>query len=358
MADPAGPSRDRTLLQRLGQSLRRIEILFAVACAVLIWIGALLGFFAPYAGGPEPGFGGRVGFTLETAAALWLPCGFAAGVLLLVALLRRLWRTALAVVPIVLLILLPELWSRAITAPPLAASARTTLRIAAVNLWEDNEDDPLMEASLRALDADVLVLPECTPWWQARLARWFTGDYPHRLLATPPERPGYSTKGLQVAVWSRVPPAGEAEVILLGGFNPQIRVPLRWNGRELALYGIHLRRPWPSRSYAGALHDRREILARLRAEPLPVVLAGDFNAVPRSSVVQRLRDLGLTLSSEAVLGHAPGTWPMRPDWVAPLRIAIDHVLHGPEFRAVGFRHAAPTRSDHGGVLAELVWRDP
>ena len=83
----------------------------------------------------------------------------------------------------------------------------------------------------------------------------------------------------------------------------------------------------------------------------------DCNASPRSPFLVRLRECGLTIAAEEVLGSAPVTWPMHPAARAPLRIAIDHVLHGPAFRAVGFRRGVATGSDHAPVLAELVCRE-
>jgi endonuclease/exonuclease/phosphatase (EEP) superfamily protein YafD len=132
-----------------------------------------------------------------------------------------------------------------------------------------------------------------------------------------------------------------------------------WHGRPFAFYGIHAWKPYPRGTWDRAWRDRQEILDWIRAERLPVVVAGDLNATPRSAFVRRLVDLGLTLASQEVLGHAPGTWPARPPaWLPPFRVAIDHVLHGPALSAVAFERGIATSSDHLPVFADLTWRDP
>lgn len=338
-------------------SIRKLETAAAWVGVAFAWCVGLLGLVGPRLGGPGPGLQGPVGFLSETIAALWFPGGVLAAVVAVAALLRRLWWPAAALAGLALVALGPELramaWSPAVHAP----GDGKVLRVATVNLDRHNHADPLMEGSLRRIDADVLVLPEFTPSWAARLEEWFADDYPHRWVAAAPDRPELSIQGLSIAVWSRLPPAGDHEVVNLDEVNSQIRVPLRWRGRTFALYGIHPWKPYPYGLYATAWRERRQLLDWIGNERLPAVVAGDFNATPRSAFLLRLRRLGLTNASEAVCGRAPATWPMRPGARAPLRIAIDHVMHSGELAAVGFRLGMATRSDHAPVLADLVWRD-
>jgi len=287
---------------------------------------------------------------------LWMPVVLLTVGAAVVALLRRHWWPAAALGPVALLTLVPELWVR--SKPPADHSQRDgALRVATVNLQGENLDDPLMEESLHQIDADVLVLLEFTTSWAERLEAWLPDDYPYRWLAAAPDRPGYDQQGLRIAIWSRLPAASDDEVLNLRGWNSQIRVPLVWRGRAFALYGIHPSKPYPYRLYAGAWRERQQLLDWIRSERLPTVVAGDFNASPRSAFLQRLRLLGLDNASESVCGRAPTTWPMHPDLLAPLRIAIDHLMHSEALIAVDFRRGMLTHSDHAPVYADLVWRN-
>jgi endonuclease/exonuclease/phosphatase (EEP) superfamily protein YafD len=332
---------------------RRPEIVAAWSIVTLAWLLALLGLFGPRLGGSDPGLEGPIGFVSETVAAMWVQGGVLTTMFAVVALVRRHRWPAVALAPIALFTLLPELCASSRPRDDQQREGRP-LRIATISLEEENKDDPLMEACLRDLDADVLVLLEVTKPWAARLEQWFSGDYPHRWLAAATGNP-HAREELQIAVLSRLPAAGDHEVVNLGKLNSQIRVPLRWHDRVFALYGIHPRKPFPYTVYARAWRDRKQLLDWLARERLPMIVAGDFNATPRSAFVQRLRLLGLANASEAVCGRAPVTWPMNPD-LAPFRVAIDHVMHSESFVPVAFRTGLPTNSVHSSVCAELVWR--
>ena len=337
--------------------MRRLEAALVWLAAVLAAGACALGLVGPHLG-KGPGLPGVVGFGIDAIAALWLPGGVLALACALVALRRRRkWPAAILGV-VALTIVGPDAWARVRIKDTLRASATPTLRIAAANLAEQNENDPFMLDALLDLDADVLVLPEYTHSWDRRLGAALRAHYAHFFLASPPpQQKNVNVDGFRLAVWSRLPPAGEPEVIQLADVVAQIRVPLRWQGRDFALYGIHPRKPFPLPFFRGAHRDRAQLLTWLAHERLPMVVAGDFNATPRGAFLTRLRGRGLANAAEAVLGTSPATWPMYPATLAPFRVAIDHVLHSEAFAAVGFRTGAATHSDHAAVVAELVWRD-
>jgi len=341
--------------RRAGRFLRRFEQAMAWIEALVALVAAVLGLLVPRLGGSDPGLPGPIGFASETVTAMWLQGGALSLLTAGAALCRRQRWPAAVLAATAAVILLPELssWARVVATAPRDAEV---LRIAEMNLAEQNLEDPGMPAALRDLDADVLVLTEYTPSWACRLEPHFTGAYPHRWVATPPERPGYNQDGLRVAVWSRLPGAGAVEPRYLGGTNAQLRVPLTWQGRTFALFAVHPWKPYGFRVFARSWRDRRELLDWIRAETLPLVVAGDCNATPRSAFLLRLRGHGLSLASEEVCGCAPVTWPMDPGSCPLLGVAIDHVLHGKEFQALSFRCGMRTRSDHAPVVAGLTWR--
>lgn len=343
---------------------RRLEQVSAWLVAMLAVIAAVLALLVPRFG-PSPGPGGWLGFAAEVVAAQWLPIGVLAAVAAIAAGLRRRRGPALVLGLVAALALVPVAVAVAFAPGSRVRAESPVLRVASVNLRGESFEDPrtvvasvaAMVDAVRELDADVLVLLEYTNLWAAQLEQSFAGDYAHRWLAAPPEREGFVTDGLRIAVWSRVPAAGAHEVLLCGGYNAAIRVPLRWRERDFRVYGIHPWKQWPYRLYRSALRDRQQLLDWMQGETLPMLLAGDFNASPRSAFVVRLRAVGLANSSEEVLGLAPPTWPMDRPELAPFRVAIDHVMHCGAFAAVGFGRGKPTCSDHALVLAELTWRE-
>jgi endonuclease/exonuclease/phosphatase (EEP) superfamily protein YafD len=150
------------------------------------------------------------------------------------------------------------------------------------------------------------------------------------------------------------------------------RVRMRWGGRQIAVYNVHLRsfspdRPWLSgslwslsdwrRSLAAFKHD---MLARgaeaealrtmLAAEPLPYIVVGDMNATPDQWSYARVAgSLGDAL--RAARGWA-GTFPDR----RPV-FQIDAVLTSPHWRVARATVAPPGLSDHRAVLVDLVLLD-
>lgn len=329
---------------------RKLEIAAAWLGAALAWCGALLALGGPHLGGNAPGLEGWPGFLIEVATAMWIHIGELSAITAVIALLRRLWWPATALGVVALVALVPEYWPR--SAP--SADGVPRLRVATVNLSADNADYTAMAASLRELDADVLVMPEFTTPWAMQLEQSFANDYPHRWLAAPDESSGFDVTGVRIAVWSRIPGAGDFEV--RKSYGCQARVTLRWGGRAFALFAIHPWPPYPRRQYDGVRHERQGLLDWIRGERLPTIVAGDCNAAPLSPFIRRLRECGLDLASETVLGSAPTTWPMNDATKTLLRIAIDHVLYGDAFTALGFRRGLQNGSDHAPVLAELAWR--
>jgi len=336
---------------------RKLELLLAWGAVVIALSATLFGFVGPHLGGSGPGLRGLLGYAAEIVAVAWLLGGLTAGIAALAAAARKLRAPALILGFVALAFLGPDLWARLGSPSSQRVTDTPVLRVAAVNLAAWNKRDRLMRKSLHELDADVLVLSEYTHFWSGRLESWFPDDYPYRVVVAPDPNPELALDGQRQSVWSRIEPSGPAEKLKFGSYSVQVRIPFSFEGRELTVYGIHTRIPYPQSAFNGAWLHRRKFLNWLRAEERPAILAGDFNSPIRSAYMQRVRDLGFTSASDAIHGRSLDTWPMHPWRPSLLHIAIDHILSSDELTATHYRAGPPTRSDHKPIVAEFVWRE-
>ena len=105
---------------------------------------------------------------------------------------------------------------------------------------------------------------------------------------------------------------------------------------------LHLHWPWPQ----GQPAQIEALLPRLERMEEPVVLAGDFNMVPWSDTLGRIRDAG----SLDMAGFVGSTFKL--DIGMPLQ--IDHVLMPRGSVFLGVRKRPDFGSDHNGVLSTFM----
>ena len=280
-------------------------------------------------------FFGRV-FTFH-AGLLLAPVAVAA------ALLRRRWLTltatvaaAAALAPTVIA-LLPH------GPPPPAGPA---VRVMAMNTKYTNHDGPDVVAQVRRFHPDVLTVEEFAAPVRGALDAALAGDFPYRCL-----RPG---GGLGLAVYSRLPFDRPPQVTDCG-VRRQIRVVVRVDGRPVAVYVVH---PLSPRTLARVLQNRlstADLADQLRREPLPAVVAGDFNFTADTPNAAALTAAGLT-DAFALAGHgrAP-TWPAKPRWAAWLPgVRIDHVYLSATLTCTRYQTAGYTGSDHLPIVVDVA----
>lgn len=211
--------------------------------------------------------------------------------------------------------------------------------VAAANVRFDNERSDDLVASLRELDADVLVLTELTP----ALAGALVGDRPH--VAADP-RPDSSGSG----VYSRIP-LGEVRTFDLVG-RPALQVELRASGGPVTLVAVHTLGP---RSDVDVLRrqlrELDDLRTSLRREGRHVVFAGDFNATSQHLGFRRLLDNGLRDAHRERGRGWVRTWPVGR-WHPPYA-ALDHVLVSGGIAVEDAGTAEIPGSDHRAVTARL-----
>ena len=199
--------------------------------------------------------------------------------------------------------------------------------------------------------------------------------------------PGWRENGTGVPVLVRDGAGVEVlsqEALVLGverdpDVSLALRTHLRWGGRELVLYNVHLRsfgavKPWEDstvslvrpRTWAPyldryrAVYARRgdetaEIAERIAAETVPVVVAGDLNSTADNWSYHALRTAGGVPRTDAFQRAGGWRWGRTYHAERPF-VRIDVVLADPALAVTSAQTAPVTFSDHRPVRVGLRWR--
>lgn len=226
---------------------------------------------------------------------------------------------------------------------PAGAQQAPRLRVVAANLLKSNPDVAEAGAVLRALDADVLVLVELRPDSLAVLRHsGALAELPFDTVDGPPE---------DVEVFSRLPLRDVEHVEAAAGL-PQPRAVVDVQGVAVRLRGAHPLPPVPGLEQAGRT-SMASLREEVRAERLPLVVAGDLNADRHYPLFDDLLGEGLRDAAEQRGRGLSRTWPQR----LPL-LELDHVLVrdglGARLAVLDQRDLALPGSDHRAVLADLA----
>ena len=164
------------------------------------------------------------------------------------------------------------------------------------------------------------------------------------------------------AVLSKYSVLAERNISLGGGWEAQ-RLVVEVGGRELAVYNIHLLLPLNLRpvestlgQLLGARYDERvrnaqirTLLRELGTEPLPYIVAGDFNLSEYSPIYSELAAVMKDSYREVSRGFGFS-------WHSALPfLRIDYVWHSPALVAVKSLRGERFASDHYPVISELAW---
>lgn len=228
------------------------------------------------------------------------------------------------------------------------------LRVLTYNVYVANRDVPGTVARIAAADADVVLLQEVTPGFEAVVREQLGDRYPHMAFHL-------SRIGNGPGVLSRVPWSSPAYVASTRGLNGWWRGRFEVGGRSLVLVDVHLHPTLVAglgpiaagREYQAAERARQaqvdELTAGLDAD-VPTALVGDFNAFGTSPTLARLGALGW---SDGLAGSPVADTPTFQ--YQGLGFQIDHVLIP---RQLVCRDAAVLdggTSDHDAVVVTLAW---
>jgi len=232
---------------------------------------------------------------------------------------------------IAFLLLTPIPWLTASEAAPEGVSGTDTITVASANVNFQNPDISSLMVWLTETNPDVVVLQEVTHQHAQQLQQ--LSDYPFHQV-----NPDNSPFG--IAVLSKLPFLGVTVNWNWRGSSlkiPTLEVITQWSNQPIRIIAFH---PMPPLS-AEHHHSRNKKLAELVEEnPLPTIIAGDFNATPWSSALTQLsykRATGLN-----------STWPFQY-----LGIPVDQVLVSNHWAVQNSQTGPDIDSDHLPTLTRL-----
>ncbi len=223
--------------------------------------------------------------------------------------------------------------------PAPAVPAEQSVRIMSSNLLASNSSHEALLQQVNTIDPEVIIFQEYTPQWHRILAGTLH-RYPYKLVHTIDSPFG-------IAAYSKSPFV-KAEVKSFTSL-PAVDITVKTLQRDLRIFGVH---PIPPMSVV-TFDARNAYLAALASESLgydgPMVVAGDFNAVPWSWHFKSLLSNGKLKSARDGHGLKP-TWPGN---FFPLWIPIDHILYNNKVALVDFDTGVNAGSDHKPIWAEI-----
>lgn len=234
-------------------------------------------------------------------------------------------------------------WARAAAAPPGAVP----LRLFDANVQYSNPSLASIAGEIRADHPDLVTLEEISDSnLGSLLASGAVSRYRWHYIV--PDHDG----GEGFGVWSDVPMTG-AETWWAAD-HPDVRAWLAPAGApRVRLYVIHTTAPRSAGSTSGWHHELAIIAETLRAEPHPLLVAGDFNATWDMYEFQGVLHAGLR---DAAVEAGKGwemTWSRQVRVIPPV-IRIDHILYSSGMTVTGYRTGLGRGSDHHPIEAQLA----
>lgn len=273
--------------------------------------------------------------------ALFVPylAGGTAVLLLIFAILRH--RTGAVLAGLALLLnLIPLVGYLPLARTAAAASQPVDLRLMVYNIYYPNNDLDAIRAEVDAHDPDVIFLMEYSFAIQAQIEADFA-DYPYRLIEP-------SRKSSGMVLFSRVPLMASTVYRFDDTRIPILEVSFDVAGEAVTLVGAH---PWPPIDRWAALHALQVADIQRVAEQVegPLIVAGDFNAVPWSFALRQLQEAAGVQDTRRGLGGLT-------TWTGPplVRLSLDHVFASAELAVQNYAYGQSGGSDHLPIIVDFL----
>ena len=217
----------------------------------------------------------------------------------------------------------------------------TPVRIGAANLLYLNDRTDEVADALGDLDLDVVVLSEFTAEHQSVLdADPLASSFPFR-----EERPGLDAGG--VAVWSRFP-----VVVNEAPDTVNYTLDVEIDGPDGAFRVLAVHPPTPVYDFDGWTRDLALIGDVARADDVPTLVVGDFNASYWHPAFRDLLATGLVDAHMAAGRGFSTSWPTDRD--VPPFVRLDHALTDSGLVSTAVEDFDIPGSDHAGLVVSVV----
>ncbi len=271
----------------------------------------------------------------------------------------KLWKPALACVPVLVATLGPAAW--AFIKPRPAPIPGPTLTVVSCNLLVGSGSEHAAAEYVLGLDPDVVFFQEYTPEAHGVLSARLGAKYPH--IVTGPREDAFGQ-----AVYSKLEPretqlfptpakSARAENRQRASpSEPQIRCVVTFDGQEVVLQNVHDMPP----SNPALLQDQLRYFEWLEefttSEARPVILAGDFNTTPNTTAMIRLEEQGYR-NTHTLAGRGRGSTWVDKTWLRHLPgVRIDHVLLSRGLTCDAAEVGPSIGSDHRPIMAKVGFR--
>ncbi len=200
---------------------------------------------------------------------------------------------------------------------------------------------PLLEMVLRE-EPDLFLAMETDEWWDRALSP-LAQTMPHRLQKITGSYYG-------IHLFSRRPLVAPEILNLASPETPAIYagVTLK-SGETIDFVGLHPRPPLPFQSTLGRDAQLYAAALIIRDGEKPAVVAGDLNATPWETAVERMQRIGSLNDPRRGYGYVP-TYSATSWWQS---WPLDHVLHEAGFATMSLRRLGYFGSDHYPYIVRL-----
>jgi endonuclease/exonuclease/phosphatase (EEP) superfamily protein YafD len=217
-----------------------------------------------------------------------------------------------------------------------------TFKVYSANLHISNDDLSNLNKELQVVEPDIILLLEVTPHHFDELQSTIN-KYPYRV-----ESRSIGKFEIGFVFLSKYPILNNRVTKLTERCNFVLEAMIDINQNPTMFYGVHSPRPGTIK-YVERKNQFHWLARQIKAQLLPVIVAGDFNATPYSPIFRGLVEATGLKDSRIGFGWQP-SW---PTYFPPLWIPIDHVLVTPDIQVRKRTTGSYIGSDHYPVITEL-----